>query len=486
MIVAGEVGADEVRKRALFPIAVVGTATVLVGAVVFWTYRRWNFDDGYIVFRYVENLRHGHGWAFNWGESWNASTSVLNPLLTWLASLFVGNVPLASHLVGGLSLAVGAVAVSWLFLRDGRWLPGLAIPLVAVLYPPLLLTWGLETYLFLGLILLYLALEAAGRRTWLLVGFLCLARPDGALFGLLKVLRSMLRTRRFPWRGSATAGAVILPWVLFSLWRFGSVVPDTFASKRQQGALGAWGSGPVYVRGLKSDLLTFFHSPRLLLAVAGLAAVGGLVAILRRPRSLADFGIFVVLQQLVYALLNPPYYHWYGRIFSFALAFYAVLGAEALAGLLPGPRLRVAACVLGGVAIAILATWRWLPRQVVPIGAREIAYERLARYVEDEHPQSRSMGATEAGVLGYTLPLRMRLVDFVGLTSPNPEYYTGLHIDRFYRRPPDLVVVHFVPAGGVWHFEKAVVSDPRFSRTYELERIFSNPNYTDLILYRRR
>src|SRR5207237_8909760 len=96
--------------------------------VVFSAYRRWNFDDGYIVCRYVENLRHGHGWAFNPGEAWNASTSVLNPVLTFLVSLGVRDVPLASHIVSSAAVGIGALVLSWYFFREQRWLPAIGAP----------------------------------------------------------------------------------------------------------------------------------------------------------------------------------------------------------------------------------------------------------------------------------------------------------------------------------------------------------------------
>jgi hypothetical protein len=169
---------DSLPKLALVPIVL----TVALAAYTGLRFRNWNFDDAFIVYRYVANLRAGHGWTFNIGEHWNASTSVLNPLLILFTSLIVRSIPTSGHIVGLAALGIGTASMSVALLRQEHQLTALVLPPLALLLPPLLLSWGLETQLFLGLILCLLALEERGRNTWLLGGFLVLVRPDGALF----------------------------------------------------------------------------------------------------------------------------------------------------------------------------------------------------------------------------------------------------------------------------------------------------------------
>jgi hypothetical protein len=464
-------------------VLVCGTG--VLGISLYVLYRRWDFDDAFIVYRYVENLRAGHGWTFNSGQRWNASTSVLNPLLVLAASYAVGSIPKAAHLVGVGALGVGVVGLGLTLLRSGRVLPALALPATAMLIPPLLLTWGLETQLFLGLILLFVGLEMQGRNTWALAGLLTLARPDGAVFILFKSVRELVETRRVPWRGLAVVAAVVGPWLVYSLATFHTVVPATLNNKRAQGASGGWGEGRVYLRGLQEALGSTFTRPTVVVVVAVLAGIGLVATVVRRQWALASPGLFVLLQQTTYAVLNPPYYHWYGVVFLFAMCFYALLALDGFLHL-PGPRLRPYATTAVLLVIVFAAGQHWLPRHEVRLGAREVAYRRVARYIRTQLPGTRTISATEAGVLGYYLPLDVSVIDLIGLTSHNPPYYQRRALSTFFTPGPELALFHQVSPDTVWGFETPVYTDRRFSERYELEQTFRTEGYPDLTLYRRR
>jgi arabinofuranosyltransferase len=482
---------DETRgrrgARRPFPwlalVLVCGTGAI--GSWLYLLYRGWDFDDAFIVYRYVENLRAGHGWAFNAGEQWNASTSVLNPLLILAASYAVGGVPKAAHLVGVAALGVGVVALGLTLLRSGRALPALALPATAMLVPPLLLTWGLETQLFLGLILLFVALEMQGRNTWLLAGLLSLVRPDGVLFVVFKSARELVEHRRVPWRGLAVVSAVVSPWVVYSLVTFDTVLPATLGNKRGQGASGGWGEGLVYLRGLQEALVTTFTGPAVVVLIAAFAGLGLVATLARRQWALASLGLFALVQQVAYAVLNPPYYHWYGVVFLVALCFYALLALDGFLRLL-GPPLRPYATTAVLALILLGVGQHWMPRTEARLGPREVAYQRVARYIRTEIPEARTVSAAEAGVLGYYLPLQVSLVDLIGLTSDNPPYYDGRALDAFFAPGPELALFHQVSPDGVWGFEIPVFTDRRFSERYELQQKFHTEGYPDLTLYRRR
>jgi arabinofuranosyltransferase len=459
--------------------------TGALGISLYVLYRDWDFDDAFIVYRYVENLRAGHGWTFNSDQRWNASTSVLNPLLILVVSYATGSISKAAHLVGVGALAVGVVALGLTLLRSGQVLPALALPATAMLVPPLLLTWGLETQLFLGLILLFVALEMRGRNTWALTGLLTLVRPDGAVFILLKFVRELVEHRRVPWRGLAVVAAVVTPWVVYSLATFHTVVPATLSNKRGQGASGGWGEGLVYLRGLLEALGSTFTRPTVVIMVAILAGLGLVATMVRRQWALASLGLFALVQQGTYAVLNPPYYHWYGVVFLFTLSFYALLALDGFLHLL-GPRLRPYATTAVLLLILLGAGQHWLPRNEARLGAREVAYRRVARYIRTQLPRARAISATEAGVLGYYLPLDMSVVDLIGLTSHNPPYYKGRALNTFFAPGPELALFHQVSPDTVWGFETPVYTDRRFSERYQLEQTFRTEGYPDLTLYRRR
>ena len=156
---------------------------------IYQHYIDWNFDDSYIVFRMVENILNGAGWAYNSGEAYNASTSLLNTVLIAVtAKLGDLTVPNAAHLVGCLGIMVAGSSL-FLLLRV-RLATGLALIISIFIMFSMggNLTWGLETHLFCGGVLLFCYLEGRNRNTWWLVGVLILLRPDAILILLLKIV----------------------------------------------------------------------------------------------------------------------------------------------------------------------------------------------------------------------------------------------------------------------------------------------------------
>lgn len=80
-------------------------------ACFFIKYRQWAFDDSFIAYRYVENILNGHGWVYNVGEPYNASTSVLNiVLLTILTPIFRSPLT-ASIFLGSVSIFFAGVLI---------------------------------------------------------------------------------------------------------------------------------------------------------------------------------------------------------------------------------------------------------------------------------------------------------------------------------------------------------------------------------------
>ena len=61
------------------PVLVIGLA--LASLTMLIQYQLWDFDDGCIVYRIVNNILAGHGWVYNLGENINASTSALNTII---------------------------------------------------------------------------------------------------------------------------------------------------------------------------------------------------------------------------------------------------------------------------------------------------------------------------------------------------------------------------------------------------------------------
>ncbi len=296
--------------------------------VIFREYLHWDFDDSYIVYRIVDNILAGNGWVFNPGERYNASTSVLNTVLVSLVAFFVGDIPVSAHLVGAVGILVAVLVTYDLFTEEFGTAVGIGAALMVAGVLSANLTWGLETHLFAGLVLLFVWLEKRGVNTWYLLGLVFLTRPDGILFFGFKGLVEIYKTRRLPIKGPLQSLAVVLPWLVFSLAYFGQLMPATLANKVWQGQSGFWGRGNVYLDGLVSHLTTLgpWLWPVLVLAAVG---VGALIV---RRNTLLFLLVFVAIQQLFYVVLNVPAYHWYFASLDLGLLIAAMYGLAMLIG----------------------------------------------------------------------------------------------------------------------------------------------------------
>ncbi len=456
-----------VRERGVRGAGLAVIAVQAVALTVFFV--DWDFDDARIVYRIVDHLLHGQGWSYNPGERINPSTSVLNTLLTALIALFGAPRSLAAHLLGGAALFLaGASLFSALATQMASGL-ALAVASLSISVLAVSRTWGLETMLFIGL-LFFVAHQLVQRREpWIPLGLLVLARPDGAVAALL-VLAFEWRRRdaRSVLRGALIIGAVIAPWALFSLIKFGQIFPSTLSAKIWQGRSGLWGHGDIYLEGLRSHIQSPIDVNTVVLALVGMTLSP------RKLRPLELIGVFALIQQGAYVLLNVPPYHWYFVLFDvwrWTFAAIALVWIAPRLWNLPAwlQRREVDLGALALISVAVL--WLTLRQfsEERPFDHRDRVYARAAREVDRRAPQARSLAALEVGTIGDMT--RRRIVDLTGLTSTNPEYLTGEHSDHFFAHAPDVVVLHNPP----WHFERAIADDVRFSITYKALASVADP-----------
>lgn len=227
----------------------------------------WLSDDGFISFRYAQNLAEGRGLVYNAGEYVEGYTNLLWTLALALFMRLGAQPEIMAHVLGiGCWLAQAAVLAWWSWRRAAvegtRCLP-LAAALTLVLEDQQRwATGGLETSMF-GLFaswgLLVLAVQVPDRRRqWLaalLLGLATLTRPDGVLFCALGVAYAFLARPGASLRERlADAATVALPLtvigaalVAFKLSYYGDIFPTAFYAKS---ALDEYSSQGLYYVGL--------------------------------------------------------------------------------------------------------------------------------------------------------------------------------------------------------------------------------------------
>lgn len=444
-------------------MALYASALVILGFAAFVRFRDWNLEDGYIVFRMVRNILHHGEWAFNVGELHNASTSVLNTVLLALGASTGIEIPIVAHLLGAAYLSGTALLLFFAFRSRIGPLAAAALGAGVIFFLSHYHTWGfgLETFLVVMLLSLSVALDDRPLLRWICIGLLILARPDAVLFALIYFF---LDVRRQGWRALFTplAGVLVcVPWILFSLLTFSQLFPDTLSNKMWQGRSGFWGTGWIYARGLGEHLLSW-RSGMPVIAVSGLCGMAWLAA--ERSKWVL-IPIFALLLQLAYSLLNVPAYLWYFSTLDFAL----LLGAGYFIGRLfhlvalklCTPRHLFTLQWCGAVAALVWSAVELRGSIRNPhsdSGNRH--YLAAADFIRRQPLPDGALAAAEVGTLGYAL--ERPILDIIGLTSPNPEYLTGKHLDHFFQAPPALVLLH----EPTWTMEAALATDVRFLVLY--------------------
>lgn len=237
----------------LVPVALL--LTLIAGV-----YRSFVPDDLYIYLRFTENLLSGAGPSFNPGHPTYGFTSVLWYGLLAVAGLSGKLLPAARL----LSVACALLALPAMH-RLARRLSGSRLVAAAAAVLLALDAWfvrwsatGMEASLSVLLLLggfhrhLREVEEGRGRvGSVLWFSLLAAVRPEAFLLLALALVEAVLpdpgasppAARRRAAAAVATAGLVLGPWLSYSLWRFGSLLPDT-ASAKAPGALlsQAWAS----------------------------------------------------------------------------------------------------------------------------------------------------------------------------------------------------------------------------------------------------
>ena len=206
----------------------------------------WVCDDAYITFRTIDNLVHGYGLTWNVAERVQAYTHPLWMLLLAFAYAFTREIYTTSIFLS-LLLSFGTVGVLWRHVARSNAQVLLAVVILTSSkaftdYS----TSGLEnplTHLLCALFLAVYLREETGKRKLLLLTLIAalamLNRMDTALLFLPTLGVVWWSSRDKGWRSWLPAVALgfspFVVWELFSLFYYGSFVPNTAYAKLNTG-----------------------------------------------------------------------------------------------------------------------------------------------------------------------------------------------------------------------------------------------------------
>lgn len=307
-------------------------------------------DDAFITLSYARNLVEHGCWCVTPGLPSNTATSPLWVVLLALPMVVVPPVAALGVATAGL-MAVISGAVSALARRWG-W-SGWAGPLAAVLLalsPTIQASLGLESLVAVA-VLAVAAHEIAVDRpvgVGVAAGALLLVRPD---LGIVAIAAVVLTGRRALVAGPVAA-LTVLPWLVVSLTRFGTVLPDTLVWKQSPGQKAGL-RGYMFGDAVVLFARTWPAATWLSLAGAAAGAVAAAWLLWRAPRRrpVLLLAVGALVHVLALYLLDLAPYPWYP-----APALGAALVLLALAGAAPGTG-RWAALAACAVLVAVGAAY---------------------------------------------------------------------------------------------------------------------------------
>ena len=451
----------DLRSRQL-QLGLFGLAALAWG-VPFAIHTAWplRFEDAMIVLRYARHLAAGEGFVFNLGEKVLGVTTPLQTLLStliFLAGSDPATAPAWQNLAGLVFLVAEAGLLLLLLHRLGLRAAALPVALLALsgFYGGYLYL-GMETHLFMTLVLLVLWVElGATPRPYLLgvlLGLAFLTRYDAALLALLLGLGAMIRERALPWRLTLGFFLVVTPWLLFAQLYFGSILPQPLAAKESYFSLGAY-LGQVYGQWRETTRAICAVFSRIdranhLVAISFPLVVAAGAALLGRDPRWRWWLLYPFLHLGIYAAIgSDPGFTWHLYLLGpFFLLFGASL-ASVVADLLRRrwlarwPERALTSLLVVGLLVPLSwhlfqqARYRFEPDP----HTRQL--QEMATWLAANYPPQTSLLQPSIGILGYESGLRM--IDHAGLVTPGLYFWNDSACtplaEVFTRFAPDLVL----------------------------------------------
>ncbi len=402
---------DSIYTHALWLIP----ALVIYGLLAY--HLRFIQDDAYISYRYVANFLGGHGLVYNIGERVEGFTNFGWVIVTAMfGALGLDYISLSRIL--GLLCGAGVIVMTYLI---GREVTGEKDNLPAVLAAYLvaanmsLAYWspaGLETAAFAlaATVSLYWFLR---RSRWLVFGLVMAVwlRPEGALVAFLLLVLEAVERRGLP-KFSLGCGVIAfilsLPYVVFKVMYYGSILPNPFYAKT------GWDIEQLR-SGLEYAGRYFAHY-----GFYGAGLVIPLVFFKRLSVAARAVWLFVVLYIAYIALVGGDVLKVH-RFFLPLFAGGAVMTALSVRLVVAKLAHKTRVMVLVIAAVPLLALTYVLPKSFVETyNRREKAFTGTMGDLADQMKASDStdfsIAVTTIGRLGYGL-LGHDVIDMLGLTD---------------------------------------------------------------------
>jgi hypothetical protein len=484
------------RNRFIMPIL------FLLLALLVWLVRMMEFrlDDSFITYRYAQNVARGLGLVYNPGDVVLSTTAPLYAVVLAILSFVVPDFHILGGLLGSISIGLGGWLVTSLLPPRMPTVLRLWAGLVYVMSSVLWLTLGMETALWIMLVLTALLLAQRQHWRWagLVIGLATLTRPDAALPGVLLGVIALgttlnqFNTRLRWWDPILEYGvAVAAPVIIFSLWAwatYGSPLPETLNAKSAQATLGITGFGP-FVTTWDGALLI----AQGLLSQSSLYITFALLALFGLSSKLTPFSILTVvwgtLHLIAYIGLAVAPYRWYYAPLLPAIVVLMAHGLDSIDMRLRLRKMRAGRVIVAAIAvfplIAQFESFELIGQQIKEGGQTQsmlpivdwTAYQLVGDWLRTETSPDSTIGVAEVGQVGFYAERWM--TDYLGLLQPDVaemlergdlySWLTGY--------APDYLVFQRFRGAPLVLYNYLIGDDPWFRGCYREAAEFDDPRY---------
>ncbi len=461
-------------------IAAVFALTVLA-RLLFHQITGFTYDDAFITFRYAENIAAGHGFVYNADERVLGITTPLFTLLlaalAWLGLPVIGSAVTISLICSGLTaILLYRLARS---LDFGRFS---CIPVTMYIFFPRLIvtdTAGMETAFFTFLVTgaLYWHHRNLTTQATAAAAYAAFTRPEGflvlAILGAYNLVKHPPAVARY----AVVAAMIVVPWIVFASFYFGSPVPNSITAKlalyHQVGIASAWGN---------LEFLMGWHRPLgiplFLLVVSG----GWWLVRTKRfglPEILWMTGLVVPLAvSRTYVFLwyvtpiYPVYFLFAGAAFPLLKDRWQWFGRHSAA--IQMVILAVIVVVLAGANYTAVSSSRSY-RQTV-----ETVHKAAGEYLHSHAADLDTVIAEDFGYLGYYS--KLRIIDRDGLVSPEiiPYIERGDYLGAVMDSYPEWVALWADSPTSAFIYEQT------FTESYQLRMTFPSRSGREYQIYARK
>lgn len=418
---------------------------------------RFQNDDQFTIYRYIENLASGKGFVFNEGERVLGSTTPLFTLLgallkivfsqvsTQLLIALLNTILIASSAVMFFRLSALFISGSFRYVAVGVYILNLAKTA----------STGMESPLFIVATLSFLYASFTQRNVigalWL--GVALLTRPDALLIAVLAFVFWVTRNGyRSAIQYTAIVVAIVLPWIIFATVYFNSPVPQSLRTKSHAEDI-------VYQPRIQAMKVQLAHMSRIywgkvvevdnipIQTLLNLLPFLFFVSIACRRFGRSYWLLFAVpiFYFISFSYSNPVMYPWYISQLEPFWILVSIMGIfvcyEYLARKVPQYR----KIILGLVSVVVLCgPIIGYAHTVLPRGeGSKIALYRMALYVKEHKQPGDTVGLSNIGIVSHTL-MDTYIYDFVGLTRGDTLQYYPITdeclVKNQYVIPPQMVM----------------------------------------------